>query len=83
MQIYSTSHVRSNLFELVKWVNHSHQPIYVVGKTQKAVLLSEEDYSSLIETLYISSIPGIKESIFKMRQDPNEFSSDELDWGDE
>jgi antitoxin YefM len=82
MEIYSTSEARANLFELVKWVSSSHQPAYIIGKKHKAVILSEEDYSGLIETLYISSIPGLKESIIQSRNSPIEEFSSELDWGD-
>ena len=83
MEIYTTSDARANLFELVKWVSSSHQPAYIVGKNHKAVLLSEEDYAGMIETLYISSIPGLKESILKLDDSPEEFSTDELDWGED
>ena len=83
MEIYSTSDARANLFELVKWVSSSHQPAYIVGKKHKAVLLSEEDYSGLMETLYLTSVPGLKESILELDGKPEEFSEDELDWGED
>jgi len=83
MEIYSTSDARANLFELVKWVSSSHQPAYIVGKKHKAVLLSEEDYSGLMETLYLTSIPGLKEELIKSRNSPIEEFSDELDWGED
>ena len=83
MEIYSTSEARANLFELVKWVSSSHQPAYIVGRKHKAVLLSEEEYSSLMETLYLTSIPGFKEELIKSLNSPIEEFTDELDWGED
>jgi antitoxin YefM len=52
-----------------------------VGKNNKSVLISEEDYRSMMETLYISNIPGMKESLLNLRTEPLENFSDTLDWG--
>jgi len=80
MEIYSTSQARANLFKLVEHTAVSHDPIYIVGKHNKAVLLSEEDYRAMLETLYIISIPGMKDSLLKARKEPLEKFSDEIDW---
>lgn len=80
VEIYTTSQARANLFKLVEHTVDSHEPIYIVGKHNKAVLLSEEDYRAIIETLYISSIPGMKDSILKASKEPLEKYSDEIDW---
>jgi len=80
MKIYTTSQARANLFELVQSTQESSEPVYIVGKKNKAVLISEEDYSAMIETLYLSSIPGMKESIFKASAEPIEKMSTTIDW---
>lgn len=80
MEIYTTSQARTNLFKLVEHTAKSHDPIYIVGKHNKAVLISEEDYRAIIETLYISSIPGMKESILTASKDAVENFSDNIDW---
>jgi antitoxin YefM len=82
MEIYSTSQARENLFKLVDLVSTSHAPVYVVGKRNKAVLLSDETYRSLMETIYLTSIPGMKESILEGRKETLENFSTEIDWDD-
>ena len=51
MEIYTTSQARANLFKLVDHAAHSHDPVYIVGNNHKAVLIAEEDYKALLETL--------------------------------
>jgi len=80
LNIYTTSQARSNLFKIIDHAAQSHDPIYIVGKKHKAVLLSERDYSALVETLYIKSIPGLEDSILKAKQEPIESYSDKIDW---
>lgn len=82
MEIYTTSQARTNLFKLVEYTAEVHDPIYIVGKHNKAVLLAEEDYRAMMETLYICSIPGMKESILKASKEPIENFSDKIDWDD-
>ena len=80
MEIYSTSQARENLFKLVDLAAESNLPVYIVGKRNKVVLLSDETYRSLMETLYLMSIPGMKESILEGRKEPIENFSTEIDW---
>lgn len=80
MEIYTTSQARANLFKLIEHAVKSHDPVYIVGKTNKAVLISEEDYRAILETLYLTSIPGMKESILQSSQEPIESFSDKIDW---
>ena len=80
MEIYTTSQARANLFKLIEQTAQSHDPVYIVGKNNKAVLISEQDYRAMVETLYISSIPGMKESILQASQAPIESFSDKIDW---
>jgi prevent-host-death family protein len=82
MEIYTTSQARANLFKLIEHTAESHDPVYIVGKNNKAVLISEEDYRAMIETLYITSIPGMKESILSASKAPIESFSDKIDWDD-
>ncbi len=80
MEIYTTSQARANLFKLVEQAAQSHDPVYIVGKHNKAVLISEEDYRSMMETLYLISIPGMKDSILNSSKEPIENFSDKIDW---
>ena len=54
---------RKNLFNLVDDVYESHEPIQISGKRHSAILISEEDWRAVQETLYLTSIPGMRKSI--------------------
>ncbi len=54
---------RKDLYRLVENVNHYNEPMLIVGKKGNAVLLSEEDWNAIQETLFLDSIPGMTESI--------------------
>ena len=55
-------------------------PVVITGKRGNAVLVSEEDWNAISETLYLLSVPGMRESIEEeLKQDLSE-SSKELDW---
>lgn len=65
MTTLSASEARKRLYSLVDEVKESHEPVQIVGKRSSAVLISEEDWKAIAETLYLSSIPGMRESIKK------------------
>lgn len=73
---------RQNLYKLVNEINKSHRPVLITGKSANAVLLSAEDWSAIQETLYLTSIPGMTESIKEGVNTPIEecISADEIDW---
>jgi prevent-host-death family protein len=54
---------RAKLYSLIDEAAASHKPIQITGKRSNAVLVSEEDWSAIQETLYLLSIPGMRESI--------------------
>jgi PHD/YefM family antitoxin component YafN of YafNO toxin-antitoxin module len=58
----------------------SHQPVLITGRRNNAVLVSEEDWVAIQETLYLISIPGMRESIKEGMQTPIEECHRELDW---
>jgi len=65
MQIYTLSEARAKLFTLVDEVQTSHEPIYLKGKRKNAVILSQENYEGLLETLAIYAMPGLVKSILE------------------
>lgn len=73
---------RKNIYEMIETTIEYNEPLNITTKKGNAVVLSEEDYNSLIETLYISSIPNMKEEIIKRANDEsNEFvNEDEVEW---
>lgn len=68
----STSEARANLFSLVDQVSTTHKPVLITGKRNNAVLISQEDWNSIQETMYLLSIPGMKESIIQAANEPIE-----------
>lgn len=71
---------RSKLYQLLDEAAESHEPIQITGKRCNAVLVSEEDWRSIQETLYLVSIPGMRESIRKGMAEPLSKSSKKPGW---
>jgi len=57
------SEARDHLYRLVDEVAESHEPVVIAGKRSSAVLVSEDDWRAIQETIYLLSIPGMRESI--------------------
>jgi len=70
MMSVSLTKARSRLSRLLDETAASHEPIQITGKRSNAVLLSEEDWRSIEETLYLISIPGMRASIRKGMKEP-------------
>ena len=80
MTTLTASEARANLYRLIDQVAESHQPIHIAGKRTSAVLLSTEDWQAIQETLYLLSIPGMRESIKKGMAEPLGKSAKGLNW---
>jgi prevent-host-death family protein len=80
MPTFKVTDARARLYRLIDEAASSHEPIHITGKRANAVLLSEEDWQSIQETLYLLSIPGMRESIRKGLKTPVRECSEELDW---
>jgi len=80
MTTLSVSEARKRLYNLVDEVKESHEPVQIVGKRSTAVLISEEDWKAIEETLYLGSIPGMRESIKKGLKTPVGKCSEEPGW---
>jgi len=80
MQTLNASEARANLYRLIDEAAESHKPILISGKRGSAVLISSEDWSAIQETLYLLSVPGMRESIKKGMAEPLTESVKELDW---
>ncbi len=70
MRVISATSARANLFGLIDQVTDEHEEVMITTKRKNAVLVSEEDWRSLQETLYLTSIPGMVESIREARSTP-------------
>ena len=73
---------RKDIYALLEQTINYNEPINISTKNGNAVVLSEEDYNSLIETLYITSVPNLKEELIKRASDNEEefVSEDEGEW---
>jgi len=80
MTTLTASQARANLFKLLDQAASSHEPIQITGKRANAVLVSEEDWRAIQETLYLLSIPGMRESIRKGMKEPVEKCGVKLKW---
>ena len=64
MTLMNATNARKNLYKLIEEVNNSSTPVTITNsKGGNAVLMSEDDYKSIQETLYLYSVPGLVESI--------------------
>lgn len=80
MQTLSASHARTNLYRLIDEASTTHQPIVITGKRANAVLVSQEDWSAMQETLFLLSISNMRESIIEGINTPVSELNNQLDW---
>jgi prevent-host-death family protein len=80
MTTISVSEARANLYRLLDEVAESHEPALITGKRSNGILISEDDWNSIKEALYLLSNPNMRESIKEGMETPTEDCSEELDW---
>jgi prevent-host-death family protein len=80
MTTLTASQARANLYNLMDEAAISHAPILITGKRANAVLIAEEDWNAIQETIYLLSIPGMEESIKKGLKTPLNKCNQDLDW---
>jgi prevent-host-death family protein len=80
MKSITASQARSNLYRLIDDTIDSSEPVQITGRRGNAVLVSEEDWRSIQETMYLLSIPGMRESIVEGMNTPLDECVSELDW---
>jgi len=80
MTTITATKARSSLYQLLDNVAVSHEPVLITGKRGNAVLIAEEDWRAINETLYLLSIPGMRESIIEGLNTPLAECDDEVEW---
>ena len=80
MTILTASEARANLYRLIDQTAESHEPIFISGRRTGAVLISEEDWKAMQETLYLLSVPGLRNSIKEGMAELLSESAKELGW---
>ena len=79
MKTINVTNARANLYKLLEETNKSHEPVQITGKNNNAVLVSEEDWKSIQETLYLTSISGMRESIIEGMNTPVDECIEEIE----
>ena len=80
MTTFTATEARNNLYRLIDQTTQSHEPIVITGKRGNAVLLSEEDWRAVQESMHLLAIPGMRESIRDGLATPLEECQDEVEW---
>lgn len=79
-KVISASKARADIYNLIDQTSDEHIPILITGKRNNAVMISEEDWNAIQETLYLTSIPGMRESIIEGMKTPLSDCTDEIEW---
>lgn len=80
MTTLNATEARARFYKLIDEVSQVHEPVVITGKRSNAVLLAEEDWNAINETLYLTSIPGVRESIIEGMATGLDACEKELDW---
>ena len=80
MTTITATEARKSLYKLLDEVSESHEPIQITGRRNRAVLISEDDWRAVQETLYLHSVPGLADSIVEGMKSQVVECDEELDW---
>jgi len=80
MKTITATKARNKIYKLIDETAEDSKPIQITGKRTNAVLISEDDWNSIQETLFLLSIPGMREFLLKARKEPIDKWSDKLKW---
>ena len=79
-KVMSVSQVRSDIYNVMDETAQTHEPILITGKRNNVVMLSEEDWNAIEETLYLNAIPNMVSSIQDSMNAPDSEFSDTVEW---
>ncbi len=79
-KVMSASEVRANIYNIMDEAAQSHEPVLITGKRNNVVMLSEEDWRAIEETLYLNSIPNMASSIQETMKAPDSEFSEDVEW---
>jgi antitoxin YefM len=80
MTTLTATEARTKLYRLLDDISESHNPVHITGKRHSGVLISEEDWNSMQETLNLLSIPKMRESIIDGLNTSINECSEKLEW---
>ena len=79
-KVMTVSQARANIYKIMDETAQTHQPIMITGKRNNVVMVSEEDWNAIEETLYLNAIPGMAVSIQEAMEAPNSEFSEDIEW---
>ena len=79
-KVMTVSQARTNIYKIMDETADTHEPIMITGKRNNVIMISEEDWNAIEETLYLNSIPKMTSSIQKMMQTSNDEFSETIEW---
>ena len=80
MNVISATDARKNLYGLMDETALAHKPVLITGKRTNSVLVSQEDWDAIQETLYLLYVHGMRESVKEAKDTPPDEWITELDW---
>jgi prevent-host-death family protein len=80
MPTLTATQARSKLYRLIDDTATTHQPVTITGKRGNAVLIAEEDWMAIQETLYLMSLPGMRKSIKEGLNTPIDECEEDIEW---
>ncbi|MBK1790929.1 type II toxin-antitoxin system Phd/YefM family antitoxin [Persicirhabdus sediminis] len=79
MKTITATSARSDLYRLIDAAQSTHEPVQITGKRNNAVLVSEDDWRAIQETLYLLGVPGMRESIVEGMAENIDDCAEEID----
>ena len=79
-KVMTVSQARTNIYKIMDETAQTHQPIMITGKRNNVVMISEEDWNAIEETLYLNSIAGMADSIKEAVDAPDSEFSEDIEW---
>lgn len=80
MTTLTATNARKELYKLLSRIQETHEPICITSKNGSGILISEEDFAAIQETLHLQSIPGMTQSIIEGMQTPTDECAEDVDW---
>ncbi len=79
-KVMTVSQARTNIYKLIDETAQTHEPILITGKRNNVVMLSQEDWNAIEETLYLNSIPGMVTSLQESMAEDDDAFSESVEW---
>ena len=79
-KVIPVSKARANIYALMDEAVQTNEPILITGKRGNVVMLSQEDWNAIEETLYLNAIPGMAASIKEAMEAPDSEFSEDVEW---